>query len=111
MGPHMAISLGNKLRGSIKDMLRTGSGVCEDAAVAMEDALRELERLQSAAAPSPRSEDVCVSLGTAPDYAPDQFMGGVVSIAHRGGVLIFYFAHGGEIHVSNPVVYMAPDTH
>jgi hypothetical protein len=62
-------------------------------------------------APAPRDEDVCVSEENAPDYAPEHFSGGVTDVRMRGGVLIFRFAGGGEIHVSNPVVFMSPERH
>jgi hypothetical protein len=71
----------------------------------------QIREWRGVSAPAPRSEDVCVSPEKAPDYSPDQFAGGVTNIAHRNGCLILHFARGGEIHVSNPVVYMAPETH
>jgi hypothetical protein len=71
----------------------------------------QLREWRSVSAPAPRSDDVCVSPEKAPDYAPAQFTGGVTNITLRSGCLIFHFANGGQIHVSNPVVYMAPETH
>lgn len=66
---------------------------------------------EGATPPTPREEDICVSPSGGPDYTPEHFSGGVTQCRVRGGVLIFAFAGGGEIHVSNPVVFVSPERH
>jgi hypothetical protein len=77
-----------------------------------EDAIMDVTAYRKVEAPPPRHEDVCVSPENGPDYDPKYFAGGVTEIARgQNGILRIHFAHGGEIHVSNPVVYLAPETH
>lgn len=78
------------------------TGVCYDCVDA---------RRTRSEAPPPRADDIQVSPENGPDYDARYFRDGITSITHKGGVLIFEFATGGKIHVSNPVIYVMPEKH
>lgn len=77
-----------------------------------EEAIAAVTNYRGVEAPPPRPDDVQVSHENGPDYDPKYFAGGVTEVARgQNGILRIHFAHGGEIHISNPVVYLAPETH
>ena len=95
----------------LKAIIANGQAANVELNRRLDEVARMKAVFEAVAAPHPIEQDFQVSPENGPDYDPRQFSGGVESISRKGSRLVFTFAAGGQICVSNGVTYVSPERH